>query len=81
MISIHGEFNPVVDAAQPLSHRVGAEATGLMGQGLGAEQLCLLHQDVCVSTSSVSRYRFHTDGFFSLRTGAPPAPLNVDPFR
>ena len=81
MIPIHGKFSSVVDAGQLLSRRVGTEAAGLAGQGLGAERLCFLRQDVCVSTGSASRYRFHTDGFFSLRIVPPPAPLNVDPFR
>ena len=72
MIPIHGKFSSVVDAGQPLSRRVGAEAAGLAGQGLGAERLCFLRQDVSVSTGSASRYRFHTDGFFSLRTAPPP---------
>ena len=57
------------------------EAAGLAGQGLGAERLCFLRQDACVSMGSASRYRFHTDGFFSLRIVPTPAPLNVDPFR
>ena len=48
MIHIHGEFSSVVDAAQPLSLRVGAEAAGLAGQGLGAVRLCCFRQDVRV---------------------------------
>lgn len=80
MIHIHGESGSVVDAAQPLSLRVGAEAAGLAGQGLGAVWLCCFRQDVCVSAGLASRYRSHTDGFFSLRT-VPPATLNVDAFR
>lgn len=80
MIHIHGEFSSVVDAAPPLSVRVGAKlAAGLAGQGLGAVRLCCFRQDVCVSAGSASRYSFHTDGFFSLRT-IPPPTLNVEAF-
>lgn len=49
MIHIHGEFSSVLDAAPPLSVRVGAKsAAGLAGQGLGAVRLCCFRQDVCV---------------------------------